>query len=409
MSQRDFRYLTLSSASLGFGQWFQQIGLGWLVFQLTGSPAQMGTITFVRGIMVLVASPPAGVLSDRFSRRTIIMWTALVNAAQAVALAVLVIAELAQPWHLYGFAIISGAIQAVAQPARQAFVYDVTTREMLTNAMAVNSLAQNLARVMGPPLAGVMIGLLGTASSFFMLAIFNLTALGFTSMIHTRTQFKPAQQKESPLTAMMGGLRYSLQHRLILALLLTTIIGPMLVFPWVQYLPVFATEVLNGGPETYGLLATGVGWGSLIGLLAVAYVGDIKRKGLAIVVGQIGYASMVLAFTRTDSLAVGMLCLVVAGIFFSVMQVMVQTLFQLAVSNDMRGRVMALYSMEGGFQPVGSLPMGFAIERWGAPNTVMGFMLLAITAMMSVTVFFPELRRAELAAAQEEARPVPVT
>ncbi len=126
------------------------------------------------------------------------------------------------------------------------------------------------------------------------------------------------------------------------------------------------------------------------------------------VVGQIVYASMVLAFTRTDSLVIGMMCLVIAGIFFSVMQVMVQTLFQLAVSNDMRGRVMALYSMEGGFQPVGTLPMGFAIERWGAPNTIMGFMMLAITAMLTVTMLFPELRRAELAAAQEEAKPVPV-
>ncbi|MCX6022327.1 MAG: MFS transporter [Chloroflexi bacterium] len=314
-----------------------------------------------------------------------------------MALAALVIANLAETWHLYVFAVMGGVTAGISQPARQAFVYDVTSRELLTNALTVNSLAQNVARVTGPPLAGAIIGWWGTASSFFVLAVFNFIAMGFTMLIQPRARVAAAPgPKTSAVGSMMEGLRYAYGNRLILALLLTTLITPILVIPYVQFLPVFATEVLHGGPETYGLLASGVGWGSLIGLLVLAYLGDVKRKGLVFVIAQLCYAGTVLAFSRTENIYLSMLCLVVTGVVFSVMQVMANTMFQLASSNEMRGRVMALYSMNNGFQPVGSLPMGFAAERWGIANTMSGFMLTAIAAMTAVTVLFPELRRVEI-------------
>ncbi|MCX6021759.1 MAG: MFS transporter, partial [Chloroflexi bacterium] len=198
MQQRDFRYLTFSTGSLGFAQWFQQIGQGWLVLEVTHSAGQVGVITFLRGITILLASPPAGVLSDRYSRRNVIVWTTFASVVQALALAALVFANMIESWHLWVFAIAGGLTQAVTQPARQAFVYDVTERELLTNALTVNSLAQNLARVSGPPLAGAIIGLLGNASLFLVLAVLNVVAMGLTMLIRTRGQVAAANRvKES--------------------------------------------------------------------------------------------------------------------------------------------------------------------------------------------------------------------
>ncbi|MBI4497635.1 MAG: MFS transporter, partial [Chloroflexi bacterium] len=275
LQQRDFRYLTFSTIALGFGQWVQQIGLGWLVLEVTKSAAQLGVVTFIQGIMILVSSLPAGVLSDRFSRRDVIVWSTSLSVAQALVLALLVVANLAETWHLYAFALVGGLAAGVSQPARQAFVYDVTDRALLTNALTVNSLAQNVARVTGPPLAGALIGFWGTASTFFVLAALKVLAMALTMLIHTRGQVATGEKKESALTSVVAGLRYSVGSRLILALLIATAIAPVLVYPYAGFLPVFAEDVLHGGPETYGILASGVGWGSLIGLSMLAYLGDV--------------------------------------------------------------------------------------------------------------------------------------
>ncbi|MBI4497020.1 MAG: MFS transporter, partial [Chloroflexi bacterium] len=127
----------------------------------------------------------------------------------------------------------------------------------------------------------------------------------------------------------------------------------------------------------------------------LAYLGDVPRKGEIFLVAHILYIAFVVAFARADSVVLAMAGLILAGVFWSLMQVMANTLFQLAASNEMRGRVMALYSMSSGLQPMGSLPMGFAIERWGAPDTVTVFMVVALLALLAVAAVFPELRRPE--------------
>lgn len=402
MQQRDFRFLTFSTAALGFGQWFQQIGLGWLVLELTGSAAQIGAVTFIQGIMVLVVSVPAGVLADRYSRRDVLVWTTGVGVAQALALAVLVVSGQTQTWHLYAFAFIGGVATGFTQPVRQALVYDLTTPELLTNAMTVSSLAQNVARVTGPPMAGAILGLLGTSSAFFVLAGLKVLAMTSTMLIRSSAQPRVLLQKESPFTSLTDGLRYSFRSPGIRALLVATTVAPVLVYPYVQYLPVFAKDVLHGGAETYGILASGVGWGSLLGLGVLVYLGDVRRKGTVFLASHAMYIGMVIAFSRAESLPVSMAFLVLAGVCNSVSGVLNNILFQLVATNEMRGRVMALHSMSNGLQPMGSLPMGLAMERWGAPNTVSAFMAAALTVLLSVAVFFPELRRVGMSPASAE-------
>ncbi|MBI2888188.1 MAG: MFS transporter [Chloroflexi bacterium] len=396
LGQRSFRYLTFSSAALGFGQWVQRIGMGWLVLEVTGSATQLGVVTFLQGIMILAASIPAGVLADRYNRRNVLVWTTAVGVIQALALAMLVETNLVELWHLYAFSIVSGLTSGVTQPVRQALVYDLTRLELLTNAMTVNSLAQNLARVTGPPLAGAVLGLFGTASTFFVLTALKLLAMALTMAIQVQETRRPGPARVSALTSLVDGLRYSLSHPVIRALIIATSVAPLLVYPYIQFLPIFARDVLHGGPETFGILATGVGWGSLIGLSVLAYLGDVRRKGLVFLGAHFVYIALVGAFARADWLPLSMAFLVGAGVCNSISGVLSNTLFQLASSNEMRGRVMALHSMSGGIEPVGALAMGLAIEQWNAPDAVSTFMLAGMAGLGCVALLFPALRRAEL-------------
>ncbi len=396
LGQRDFRYLTFSTAALGFGQWFQQIGLGWLILEVTGSAAQIGGVAFVQGIMLLLASFPAGVLADRYNRRDVLVWSTAIGVFQALALALLVFSDQVQVWHLYAFALIGGLANGISQPVRQAMVYDLTSRELLTNAMTVNSMAQSVARVSGPPVAGMLLGLFGTSSAFFVLSGLKLAAMALTMLIPTQALAQTSRRTESPFASIASGLKYSVRNPLIRALLIITSVGPILVYPYIQFLPIFAKDVLHGGPEIYGLLATGVGWGSLIGLSVLAVVGDVQNKGKVYIISHIAYIGMVLAFAQSESLALSMVFLIGAGICNSLSNVLGNTLFQLACTNEMRGRVMALHSMSGGLQPMGGLPMGFAIERWGASNSVAAFMAFAMALVGVASVLFPQLWRGVL-------------
>ena len=309
LGQRDFRCLTFSTAALGFGQWFQQIGLGWLILEVTGSPAQIGVVAFIQGIMVLVASFPAGILADRYNRRDVLVWSTALGVFQALALAVLVFLSMVEPWHLYAFAFIGGLSNGISQPVRQALVFDLTSTALLTNAMTVNSMAQSVARVSGPPVAGILIGLFGTSSAFFVLSGLKVAAMAVTLLIPANAIPQTKVQTESPLASAASGLKYSLQNPLIRSLLIITSVGPILVYPYLQFLPVFAKDVLHGGSELYGVLATGVGWGSLLGLTVLAFMGDVQHKGKGYILTHVVYISMILAFARSDSVVLSMVFL----------------------------------------------------------------------------------------------------
>jgi MFS family permease len=177
-ANRDFRYLGLSTLALGFGQWAQQIGLAWLAFDLTGSAVQLGAISAFRAGVGTVTAPLGGFLADRYPRRRVIIWSTAASVIQAGLLAGLILAGMIQMWHVYALALAGGLIQSFTQPARQAFVYDISTDETLVNAIAMNSMVQNMARIAAPPLTGAMIGFWGTAHRSLFLPVRRLSPSG---------------------------------------------------------------------------------------------------------------------------------------------------------------------------------------------------------------------------------------
>ncbi|MBI4311340.1 MAG: MFS transporter [Chloroflexi bacterium] len=391
LGDRSFRYFFFSSVSINFAMWFQMIGLGWLVFKLTNDPAQMGIITAVQGGVLFFLSPLAGALSDRVHRRRLLIITTAISAVQSLALAALVGSGSAQVWHLYIFAVLGGAAASVSQPVRQAFVYDLVGREGIVRAVPINNLSQSGVRVLGPAVAGIVIGFSGTASAFYIQGILTLVSMGLTVMIGPTSQAK-LDTKEGPLRTLSQGIRYAAGNPAILGLLGVSMVPALLVYPYLQFLPFFLDK-LDAGPRGYGVLATGAGYGGVIGLTILTLIGEVRRKGVLLLLAQALYPTAVALFTLTNSFPLAMACLVLAGFFNSFYMATLNTLFLISAREDMRGRVMALHTMQSGVGPLGSLAMGFAIRQWGPSEAILGFMLVAIALVAFGALLFGSVRR----------------
>ncbi len=396
-ADRDFRYLGLSTLALGFGQWAQQVALAWLALELTGSAVQLGAISAFRGGVGVITAPLGGYLADRYPRRVVIAYTTVASAVQASVFAALILSGQIQLWEVYVLAFIGGIIQSFTQPARQSFVYDISTDETLLNAVAMNSVIQNIARIAGPPLAGMIIGFWGTGTLFAFLAATQLVAVGFTLMIGTRSRqqrIEGGRGVGSALRDVKDGFVYTWRDHLVLGLMVAQGIPTLLVFPYLPFLAVVAKDVLHRGPEAYGQLASMAGWGSVVGLFIFTAIGNPKRQGLLMIGCFTVYIVMVLIFSLSTNFALSLAALGMCGVFSSVAFTLNNTLIQVASKNEYRGRVMSVWQLVTGFQPLGALPMGFLIQQYGARIGLTSFMVAALVAYAIFAATFASVRRA---------------
>lgn len=390
----NFRYLFLSNISIGLGQWFQSVGLAWLVTVLTGDPRQLGGVVGTQGVSAFLTSPFAGVLADRFHRRTLLMTTTSINAIQAITLAVVVGTGHGQIWMLYLFAAIGGAANSVTQPVRQAFVYDAVGREQVARAVPINNIAQSSTRVIGPALAGFIIGQLGNSSAFYFQGALAALAMLLTSRIGATLQVRSVATRESPIKTLTQGIRYVAADPCLRGQVFIQIIPVLLVYPYVQFLVFFARE-LGGGVETYGFLATGAGYGGVVALILLTMIGEPKHKGWFLLVAVIGYPVSVAFFSQAPSVPIAMAFLILNGFWNQTYTAMQNMLFLLSAREDMRGRVMGLYYMiQQGLAPVGQIALGFAISAWGPPDAVFRFELIAIALLVTAAIVLKPVRDA---------------
>ncbi len=392
LESRDFRLLCASSLALGFGQWAQQVALPWLALALTGSAAQIGGIAAAQSGIGIVTAPFAGYLADRYPRRLVIIWSSVGSAIQASLLAALALSGNMSLWQLYALALAGGALQSLTQPARQSFVYDITTDDTLVNAITVNSLIQNFARIAGPPIAGAMIGFWGVGAAFIFLAACKVLAVVLTVGISTRTRQLRGTRGQNPLMQTWEGFRASWEDRRVLGLIVVHSIPTLLVIPYLPYLSVIAREH-GGGATEFGLLTSMVGWGAVVGLFGLAAMRDPKRKGLLMMVTFIAYSTTLIAVANSPSLAVSMALLVVVGLVNSIGFALNNTLIQLAARNEVRGRVMGVWQLTAGFQLIGSPLMGFMIDRYGVGIGMGSFMAVATVVFVLFTLAWSSVRK----------------
>lgn len=391
LANRDFRYLLAGTMGVQVGSWSQTIGQGWLVHVLTHSAFQLGLISFIRGMAMLAASPAGGLLSDLLDRRRVVIAGTLLAAFNALVLTALVASGQVAVWHLYALAAIDGAVNAVNQPARQALVYDVVGKDDLTNAVALSSVGSNLMRIIGPSLGGALIGTVGIASCFLFQGLCYTLSAVVTLFIRPIDPLR--QRAASLLESLLGGFSYAMQHRVVLLLLFVAAVPSLLVYPYVGFVPVFASDVLHVGPFQYGVLMTAVGVGSIPGALMAANMADPRGKGWLLLATSAAYMTMVAAFACSPWFLLAFACLVAAGVANSVQNTLNNTLIQLAVSDAYRGRVSALYFMTGGLTPFGSLAMGAAIAALGPQPAVAAFALSAAAVIAALSVVSSHLRR----------------
>ncbi len=391
LAVRDFRLLLGGTAGTQLGDWVQAVALGWLVFQLSHSPFQLGLISFVRGATILLVSPLGGVVADRVNRRTVIVIATAAGAVTATTLSLLVVTHVVQVWHLYLSAIADGAALSMNLPARQAIVYDIVGGEDLANAVALNSLAGNVARIIGPSLGGAIIGLVSVAAAFALQAACYLLSASFTFRL------APVRQHRGPGLSVFesfgGGFAYAWRNKLAGVILLMVFIPAILVYPYVSFLPVFARDVLHVGAGGYGLITSAVGFGSIVGASVVASRALDRRPGRAVLIGTFVYCFLVVCFAFSHLFVLSFFLLALAGVANSIYLALDNTLLQLHTEDALRGRVMAIFSMTFGVTPFATLLMGALIAMFGAPHTVAVFASLATLSVVLMGFATPRLRQ----------------
>jgi len=370
LSLGQFRLLLAGTGAAQVANWMEMLTRGWLVQELTHSPFHLGLIAFVFGISSLIASPAAGVVTDRIDRRTLAVSTQLISAAIALMVGVLVVSGQIELWQLYIMAIVSGVSAAVNMPARQVLLYDVVGGENLTNAIALNSVTANVARIAAPTFGGGIIAAAGIGPAYFTEVAFLLLATVATLTLRVTNV---AQRAHIPMwQGVREGFDYVRRDATLTRLVLLNVIPSVLIYPYVTLMPIFANDILHTGSTGYGILLSGVGFGSIPGGLVIA--GMTRNKGRVMSVAALLYMGMVAFFAVSPWFPLSFALLIIGGVGWSMMAILNQILLQLQIADDaVRGRVMAFYTMSGGLTPFGNLALGAVAGPAGVQGAVAAF------------------------------------
>jgi MFS family permease len=364
---REFRFLWTAGVVTQFGQWFQNIAIGWLALTLTDSPSFVGQVAFASGVPILLLSFPAGALLDRIDRRRALLAAQMLGAVLALAIAFVNWRGLIAPWHLIVAAVLSGVLLAVVQPATQSLAPALVPREDLPNALALSAAGNSSTRIIGPSLGGVLIGLLGIAGCYLAQAVTFVAAAALTAAVVVPRGARPGVTLGG---GVLDGLRIIRRDPTLTGLLLLASVPALLAYPYIQLLPVFARDVLHLGPRGLGIIMSTSGIGAFVGALIVARLGTWQYKGRLAMIMGIGYGFVLSAFALSPWPTVSAIVLIFSGFTGSVFYSLNQILVQLATSEEMRGRVMGALAVSFGLMPVGALFIGALAQQIGAPLAV---------------------------------------
>jgi len=390
MRHRNFQLYFGGQLISNIGTWMQIIAQGWVVYQIGHSELTLGLVAFASAIPVLVISPWAGVIVDRVSRRTLLILTQ--SGAMLLAF-MLMFKNVVQEWHVIALAALLGVVNAFDAPARQAFVPEMVGKEDLPNAIALNSMMFNSARVLGPAVAGIVLALVGAAWCFTINGISYLAVIVGLVLMEL-----PAQQKiqhvNSPWQQLKGGLKYTANHREILSLISLSLVFSLFGISYSTVLPAFVEKTLNQGALAYGWINTATGLGALTSAFFLAHRMTHGRRGKLLVLTNIVFPLTLIAFSYTSLLWLSLLFSYGLGIGFMVQFTIINTLLQTRVEDEFRGRVMGLYAITFfGFAPFGNLFIGFLGEKLGLAFAMTLFAVCSLVLSRIVLMRTPEIQK----------------
>jgi MFS family permease len=393
MRYRNFRLFFFGQLVSVTGTWMQATAQQWLVYRLTGSQLSLGAVDFANYLPVLLLSLFMGIVVDRVPRRRLLVITQSWFTLLAAVLALITYLGIVQYWHILLLSALMGLGTALDMPARQALYVDMVEREDLINAIALNSSVFNGARIIGPALSGILVAALGEAPAFAVNALSYLAVIAGLLLMRLLPRKQPLRNRSGG-SAFMEGVRYIAGERRTLGLVSMTALYNLLAFPFVVLLPVFARDILHTGVEGFGGLVSARGAGALVGAAGIAIFGMRQHKGRMLILsrGLTAVAAAGLAFSKTQLQA--SLSLSVAGFGMIMFLANTNTLIQLLVPEELRGRVMSSFTWAlGGFWPLGSLLMGYLGDRIGSQATVLFAAATSIILAIAGLFLFPETKK----------------
>jgi MFS family permease len=394
LRHRNFRLFFGGQTISLIGTWMTRVATAWLVYRLTGSALLLGTVSFAGQIPSFLLAPFAGVWVDRLDRRQVLVWTQTLSMIQSLALAWMTLSGRITVSWLLALGAMQGLINAFDMPGRQAFMVKmVDDRRDLQNAIAINSSMVNMARLIGPSLAGILIAATNEGWCFFVDGVSYLAVIASLLMMRLHA---PVVKREatSTLVELKAGWTYVSQFLPIRTILLLFAVVSLMGMPFVVLMPIFAARVLHGGPHTLGFLMGSMGLGALISALSLAarkhVLGLVKMIPLATAIFGLG----LIGFGLSRSFWLSMLMVFIAGMGMMQGMAASNTVIQTIVSEDKRGRVMSYYTMAFvGMAPFGSLLAGSMAHAVGAPWTVIVSGALVLAGAAWFTTRLPAVRR----------------
>jgi MFS family permease len=370
LAHRNYRLFFGGQVVSLTGTWMQSVAQGWLVLELTDSPYYVGLTAALGSLGVLLFTLYAGVVADRVNRRRAVIVTQSLQMVQAFALAALVLSGRVTATGVMALAAALGVIAAFDIPIRQSFIVELVGKDDLMNAIALNTSVFNATRILGPVVAGLLIGPLGVGFCFLVNGLSYLAVLGGLLAMRVPRSAFPVP-RSSVWSGFLEIARFIHASRLVRTLIALTAVLSIFGFQLMTMMPVFARDVLGAGATGYGLLMASLGVGAMTGALGVAVMSRRIPKGRTMLAGGTAFGLCVTAFALSPALPLSLALGALAGLAMIVNNALTNTMIQTAVPDALRGRVMGLYSFVFvGMAPVGAFQAGWVAERWGAPAAI---------------------------------------
>ena len=372
---RDFRVQWIGACTSSIGTWMQIVAQNWLVVSLTHSPFFLGLDAFLQQLPIILFSLIGGVFADRYDRRRTLIASQVVQMSTSGMLALLMFLHVVQIWHILVLSFVTGCAQSFGGPAYQSLIPSLVDKKDLPNAVALNSIQFNVARVLGPLAFGLTLAAFrkwGYSEPQAMNACFFLNSLSFLVVINTlmmlRVKHIPPATSGRMHEELRSGLSYVRHHGSLAALIVLAAATTFLGFALLTFLPIFAEKIFHEGADTYSHLMAFSGAGSILGALIVAWLGKFPKMGWTALLVQAAYGVLIIAFSVSRVLWLSDILLFFTGAALMIVFSTVTSLVQLIAPNEMRGRVMSIYMLAfRGGMPLGSLASGYAATFISAP------------------------------------------
>ncbi len=391
LHHRNFRLFWFGQMISLVGTWMQTVAQGWLVLQITNSAFKLGLVSTIGTLPVLVIAPLGGVLADSLNKRKVIISTQITAMTLALILSTLVFTGRVEYWHIIVLAAILGTVMAIDAPTRQSFIVEMVGKKDLLNAIALNSSIFNLARILGPAFAGLIISAIGIVLCFFLNGISYLAVIA--GLLRMKGDFSPANKQRSyVLQDIKHGFKHARQDKRIMCLITLVALSSIFIMPYAMLMPIFARDILNVGARGLGILLSGAGIGALIGALSLAAFSSYRKKGRFILTGSIVFTIAALLFSLSNCYALSVLLMVFIGWGMVMQNASVNSVLQSITPDHLRGRIMSIFVLFFmGMMPFGSFQAGFVANHLGAR------MALRIGAgIVAIVVYFIFSRNREL-------------